>query len=195
MYRSFCDLFLPLIIDTATVRSEGGFVDTINRISVRRSASSSIVNTCNYGARFIQTVSCANGCVPTFDTQKIRGWHSHDVCSAYCNSPYNTRNVCIRESCAPCLNYHKFLTSFPPKCTGRRLPRWWYFFVWGTNYVSQKVPGFLSRRRFGAPWVRSGWTECYRLLLRASFAEIARCSSEEAPRQVWTLSIVRNSKY
>jgi hypothetical protein len=45
----------------------------------------------------------------------------------------------------------------------------------------KKVPGILWPLRFSAPWVRTAWTESF---LRASFAEEARCSSEEAARQV-----------
>jgi hypothetical protein len=47
-----------------------------------------------------------------------------------------------------------------------------------------KITGILWRRRFGAPWVRAAWTGCYWSFLRASFAEVGRCTSEEAVRQV-----------
>jgi hypothetical protein len=40
---------------------------------------------------------------------------------------------------------------------------------------SKKVPGILWRRRFGAPWVPTAWTECYWSCPRARFAEVALC--------------------
>jgi hypothetical protein len=49
---------------------------------------------------------------------------------------------------------------------------------------SQKVPGTLSYRWFGAPSVCSAWKDFYWSFLRASFAEIARCSLEGVAQQM-----------
>jgi hypothetical protein len=49
---------------------------------------------------------------------------------------------------------------------------------------SLKVSGILWHRLFGAWWIHTVWTKCYWSILRASFAEIARRSSEEAARQM-----------
>jgi hypothetical protein len=57
--------------------------------------------------------------------------------------------------------------------------RQWLWQNYRNTRGSQKVTGILWHLRFGAPWVRTAWTVCYRSFVRASFVETARCGSEE----------------
>jgi hypothetical protein len=65
-------------------------------------------------------------------------------------------------------------------CCRKRPMEWTEQYTRGSKESSQNY----RHRRFSAPWVRTVWTKCYWSFLLATFAQIARCNSEEAAWQV-----------